>query len=245
MMGLLGGAGWGGLGKVRMRMVVGLWVLAAASAGMAQRRVTFPLVRGAGMVAGDLYGSGAGSGMVGLVLAHGGRFDEKSWKPQAEEFARAGFLVLAVRFRGDKFNPDGSPSAEGSDEDNAADVLAAAAYLRKMGAKTVDAIGASLGGDAVGDADAKSPGAFERMVFFGSEGGDAPETLSGRKLYLVARDDRSGDGLRLPGIEEHYKRAREPKRLVVVDGSAHAQYLFATDEGPKVMKELMEFLLGK
>jgi pimeloyl-ACP methyl ester carboxylesterase len=161
------------------------------------------------------------------------------------EFARAGFLVLAVRFRGDGFSPNGMPSANGSDADNAADVLAAAAYLRKAGAKTVDAIGGSLGGDAVGDADAGSPGTFERVVFLASEGGDAPEKLSGRKLYLVARDDRSGDGLRLPGIEAHYERAPEPKKLVVVDGSAHAQYLFGTDEGPAVMKAVMEFLQGK
>jgi dienelactone hydrolase len=239
---------------MKLRIVIAVLVVVAAIPVIAQRRVSFPLGNEAGlrppeamnntvvMVAGDLYGRGT----RGLILAHGGRFDEKSWKPQAEEFARAGFLVLAVRFRGDKFNPDGSPSAEGSDADNAADVVAAAAYLRSVGAKTVDVIGASLGGDAVGDADAISaPGTFDRVVFLGSEGGDEPEKLSGRKLYLVARDDRSGEGLRLPGIEAHYKRAPEPKKLVVVDGSTHAQYLFGTDEGPRVMRELMGFLEGR
>lgn len=225
-------------------------VVAAASVAVAQRRVTFPLVSWPDeeppraiydtvvIVSGDLYGRG----VRGLVLAHGGRFDETGWKPQAEEFARAGFLVLAVRFRGDGLNPDGTPSANGSDVQNTGDVLAAAAYLRKSGAKTVDAIGGSLGGDAVGDADAKSPGTFDRMVFLGSEGGDAPEKLTGRKLYLVAQEDKSADGLRLPGIEAHYKRAPEPKKLVVVPGTAHAQYLFGTDEGPKVMKTIMDFL---
>jgi hypothetical protein len=79
-------------------------------------------------------------------------------------------------------------------------------------------------------------------VFLGSEGGDSPEKLTGRKLFLVARDDRSGDGLRLPGIREHYARAPAPKKLVVVPGSAHAQYLFDTDEGPAVMREILEFL---
>lgn len=233
-----------GMRLTRLPVAIAMWVvlLAAAIASSAQRRVTFPLVSGSGMVSGDLYGSGAGSERGGLVLAHGGRFDETSWKPEAEEFARAGFLVLAVRFRGDGLNPDGSPSANGPDADNAADVLAAAAYLRKAGVKTVDAIGGSLGGDAVGDADAKSPGTFDRMVFLGSEGGDAPEKLTGRKLYLVADDDRSADGLRLPGIEAHYKRAPEPKKLVPVPGMAHAQYLFGTDEGPKVMKAIMDFL---
>ena len=227
---------------MKLRIGIAVWaMIAAASVCAAQRRVTFPLVSGSRTVAGDLYGSGT----RGLVLAHGGRFDEKSWKPQAEEFARAGFLVLAVRFRGDGLNPDGTPSANGSDADNAADVIAAAWFMRKTGAKTVDAIGGSLGGDAVGEADAQSPGTFDRVVFLGSEGGDAPEKLTGRKLYLVARDDRSADGLRLPGIEAHYKRAPKPKKLVVVDGSAHAQYLFATDEGPAVMKTIMEFLTAR
>jgi dienelactone hydrolase len=231
-----------GFDRLKRRIAVAVWVVAAASTMWAQRTVTFPLVNRAAQVQGDLYGSGTS----GLILAHGGRFDEKSWKPQAEEFARKGFVVLAVRFRGDTMNPDGSPSAEGSDADNAADVLAAAAYLRKMGAKTVSAIGGSLGGDAVGDADTMGrPGTFDRMVFLGSEGGEHPEKLSGRKLYLVARDDRSGYGLRLPGIEAHYEQAPEPKKLVIVDGSAHAQYLFGTDEGPKVMREIEEFLQGQ
>jgi dienelactone hydrolase len=228
---------------MRLRVLIVVWLAMAAGAAFGQRRVTFPLVSGAGtgqgVVEGDLYGSG----LRGLVLAHGGRFDEKSWKKQAEVFERAGFLVLAVRFRGDRFNSDGSPSAEGSYPDNAQDVLAAVAYLHRVGAKTVDAVGGSLGGDAVGDADAMSaPGNIDRTVFLGSEGGDSPEKLTGRKLFLVARDDRSGDGLRLPGIREHYARAPEPKKLVVVEGSAHAQYLFDTDEGPAVMREILEFL---
>jgi dienelactone hydrolase len=176
------------------------------------------------------------------VLAHGGRFDEKSWKPQAEIFAASGYVVLAVRFPGDTVNADGSPSAEGSDAENAADVLAAVAYLHGMGMKKVYAVGGSLGGTAVGDADAMSAaGNIERMVFLGSEGGDSPEKLSGRKLFIVARDDRSDDGLRLPGIEANYKRTPEPRKLVVVEGSAHAQYLFDTEEGPRVMREILGF----
>lgn len=223
------------------KLFVAAAMVMVASVGVAQRRVTFPLMSGTGVVSGDLYGSGE----RGLILAHGGQFDEKSWKPQAEEFARAGFLVLAVRFRGDTFHKDGSPSAEGSYPDNKADVMAAATYLRKIGAKTIDAVGGSLGGDAVGDADEESPGMFERVVIMGAAGGNAPEKLTGRKLFLVARDDREGDGLRLPGIEAGYKRAPEPKKLVVVNGSAHAQYLFATAEGPSVMRVIMEFLTAR
>jgi pimeloyl-ACP methyl ester carboxylesterase len=190
----------------------------------------------------DLYGSG----MRGVILAHGGRFNKESWKKQAEILAGNGFTVLAINYRGDTVNSDGTPSARGSDEDNAADVMAAAAYLRTLGMKAVFAIGGSLGGDAVGNADANLPaGSIDRVVFLGSEGGDAPEKLRGRKLFVVARDDSNGSGPRLPGISKHYERAPRPKELVVLDGSAHAQYLFDTDQGPRLMNEILQFLLAK
>jgi dienelactone hydrolase len=211
-------------------------------AGLAQKPVIITVPGATVAVHGDLYGSGP----RGLLLAHGGRFNKESWAPQARAFADAGFTVLAINFRGDTVNKDGSPSAEGSDADNAADVLASVRYLHGLGLKSVSAVGASLGGDAVGDADAAAdPGEFDRVVFFGSEGGGHPEKLAGRKLYIVARGDASGDGLRLPGIEAHFARAPEPKKLVVLDGTAHAQFLFATDEGPKVMKAILQFLLEK
>jgi pimeloyl-ACP methyl ester carboxylesterase len=222
-----------------MRRLVLLCLLLSLRPGLGQRLVHFPVPNAQGEIQGDLYGAGTKA----LILAHGGRFNKESWRSQAEEFARGGFLVLAIRFRGDSPNPDGSPSSEGSEADNAEDVLAAAAYLRKTGAKTVSAVGASLGGDAVGDADARSaPGTFDRIVLLGSQGGDAPAKLNGRKLFIVAREDRSGSGLRLPTITEHFRSAPEPKRLVVLDGSAHAQFLFATRQGPLVMKTILQFL---
>jgi dienelactone hydrolase len=190
----------------------------------------------------DLYGSGRRA----VLLAHGGRFNKDSWRKQAPVLARAGFLVLAINFRGDTFNADGSPSARGSDDDNATDVLAAAAYLRGVGASTVSAVGASLGGDAVGDAQTRShTGVFDRMVFLGSEGGDTPAKLGGRKLFIVARDDSNGAGPRLPGIARHCKEAPEPKKLVVLKGTAHAQFLFDTDQGPRILNEILEFIREK
>jgi pimeloyl-ACP methyl ester carboxylesterase len=207
----------------------------------AQRPVVIPMA-GHEQIQGDLYGAGSRA----IVLAHGGRFNKESWAPQARVLADAGFTVLAINFRGDRLNPDGSPSAEGSDADNAADVVAAVRYLRANGAKTVFAIGGSLGGDAVGNADVLlNPGEMERVVFLGCEGGDHPEQLNGRKLYIVARNDTSGSGLRLPGIQDHFARAPQPKKLVIVDGSAHAQYLFGSDQGPQVMHEILAFLSAK
>ncbi len=206
---------------------------------LAQQAVTFPLLNQATQVQADLYGAGTRA----VVLAHGGRFHKESWNKQAQTLANSGFMVLAIAFRGDDLNPDGSPGSSGSTADNRADVLAAVSYLHQKGAKTVSAVGASLGGDAVGEANAKSaPGHINRIVFLGSAGGDAPEKLTGRKLFIIARQDRSGSGLRLPEVSSHYARAPQPKRLVILEGSAHAQYLFDTDQGPRVMKEIVRFL---
>jgi pimeloyl-ACP methyl ester carboxylesterase len=209
---------------------------------LAQRPVTITVPDKSAPVHGDLYGSGS----RGLVLAHGGRFNKESWKDQATVFANAGFTVLAINFRGDAVNKDGTPSAEGSDADNAADVLAAVRYLHALGLQSVSAIGGSLGGDAVGEADAQAkPGEFDRIVFLASNGGNHPEKLKGPKLYIVARDDKSGDGLRLPEIRAHYARAPKPKKLVIVEGTAHAQFLFATGEGPKVLNKILKFVSAR
>jgi dienelactone hydrolase len=230
--------GWSHKMKLRYLLVICIACF-AASHTFGQRLVTFPLQGKPVEIQADLYGSGT----RGVVLAHGGRFHKESWKKQAQALADAGFLVLAVRFRGDAFNPDGSPDSSGSTADNAADVLAAVSYLHRSGAKTVSAVGASLGGDAVGEADAQSkPGNIARIVLLGSSGGDHPEKLSGRKLFIVARDDRSGSGLRLPEISSNYERAPQPKKLVILKGSAHAQYLFDTDQGPRLLSEILRFL---
>jgi hypothetical protein len=32
--------------------------------------------------------------------------------------------------------------------------------------------------------------------------------------------------------------------LVILDGSAHAQFIFATDQGERLMREILRFLSG-
>jgi pimeloyl-ACP methyl ester carboxylesterase len=225
--------------EVIARCLLSICVACFSSHTYGQRSVTFPLLRHPGEIQADLYGSGT----RGVILAHGGRFNKESWKKQAQAFANAGFLVLALRFRGDVSNPDGSPGSFGSHADNAADVLAAVSYLHRTGVTTISAVGASLGGDAVGDADAQSkPGDIARIVFLGSSGGSAPEKLTGRKLFIVARKDSSASGLRLPEISKNYQKAPQPKKLVILEGSAHAQYLFDTDQGPRLLNEILRFL---
>lgn len=222
----------------------GILLLVAVGHAFAQQTVSIPIPKTQQQIQADLYEATSHHGAWrGIVLAHGGSFDRASWRKQAQVLVEKGFVVLAISFRGDRKNPDGSPGSFGETPDNATDVLAAVRYLHDRGAKQLSAIGASMGGDAVGEADARSPsGEMDRIVLLGSSGGEFPEKLRGRKLFLVAREDSSEDGPRLPEISQHYAKAPDPKKLVVLDGSAHAQFLFDTNQGPRVMKEILQFV---
>jgi esterase/lipase len=212
-----------------------LTVLLFSSFAAAQEHVSFPAPDGYRLHA-DLYGKGP----RGVVLAHGGRFTMQSWDKQARNLAKAGFRVLALDFRG---YGQTIPGTQTSDDKTYPDVLTAVRYLHSTGAKSVSVVGASMGGDAAADAAiAARPGEIERIVFLASDGGDTPERLSGRKLFIVSRNDGSSEGLRLPTISEHYGRAPAPKQLVVLEGSAHAQFIFDTGQGSRLMHELLRFL---
>jgi len=126
------------------------------------------------------------------------------------------------------------------------DVLAAVRYLRRTGAKSVSVVGGSMGAGAAGDASiASRPGEIDRLVLLGGAPNGPAEKLKSSSLFIVARDDSSGDGPRLPRIQEQYKKAPEPKALIILNGSAHAQYLFQTDQGERVMREILHFLSAK
>lgn len=198
----------------------------------APKEVSFPGADG-GEVWGDLYGVGD----RGLVLAHGMRFNKGSWAKQAEVFAKVGFRVLAIDFRGYGKSHGPDPSSSGSGE-KYQDVLAAVRYLRANGIKTVSVIGASMGGGASGNALIHSRrGEIDRLVLLANVPVEAPERLTGPKLFVTSR----GDGLAAK-VREQFEKAPEPKELLLLDGSAHAQNLFETDQGERLMNKLLDFL---
>ena len=203
----------------------------------AQQTISFSTEDG-GRICADLYGQGARA----VVLAHGGRFNKESWREQAEDLASKGFRILAIDFRG--FGCSTGPGQ--SDFDSAPfakDVLAAVRYMKANGAKTVSVVGGSFGGSAAGDASIQSaPGEIDRIVLLGAAPNQPAEKLKSRALFIVARDDSNGSGLRLPGIRAQYEKAPQPKELIVLDGSAHAQFLFQTDQSSRVMQEIVRFL---
>ena len=214
-----------------------LLALATATLASAQHRISFSTEDG-GQVCADLYGRGARA----VVLAHGGRFTKESWRLQARTLVSAGFRVLAIDFRG--FGCSTGPGQ--ADFDNAPfekDVLAAVRYLKAHGARSVSVVGGSFGGSAAGDASIRSaPGEIDRIVLLGAAPNLPAKGLKSRALFLVAREDSNGAGPRLPEIRTQYESAPGPKELIVLDGDAHAQFLFQTDQGARVMREILRFL---
>ncbi len=222
----------------RMSCILSVGIAAAVLAGCAKpEHGSFPTQDG-GVVHADMYGDGD----RGVVLAHGGRFNKETWATQAQTLAKAGFRVLAIDFRG-RGQSRGGPQATSRD-DVRFDVLAAVRYLHELDVKTVSVVGASFGGWAAAQAAVEAAqGEIDRIVLLAASAIDEPERMQGRKLFITTRDDFSGSGvLRLPEIRDQYERAPDPKQLVILEGSAHAQHIFETDQGERLMREILRFL---
>ncbi len=187
---------------------------------------------------GRIQATNYGSEPDAVLLVHGGRFTKESWKPQIPAFRAEGFRVLAVDLRGRGSSVGGEDGPEGVFHD----VVAAVKHLRSSGAQRVFVVGASYGGWASAKASQAMPGEIDRLVLLACPV-DAPESLEGRKLFILAREDFRGEGtLRLPEIEEDFDLSPEPKELVVLDGKAHAQFLFETEQSELLLDEILRFL---
>jgi len=228
------------MGSIVRILAAVLAVLCYSLTASGQTSVSFPTEDG-GVVFADLYGKGD----LAIVLAHGGRFNKESWANQAQTLEAAGFEVLAIDFRG-----YGKSRGPGDSDPMSAplylDVLAAVRFLREHGAKSVFVVGGSMGGAAAGDASiASRPGEIDRVILLGAAPNQAAEKLKSAILYIVARDDASADGPRLPRIRQQFEKSPQPKELVVLEGSAHAQFLFQTNQSERVMREILRFLSAK
>ncbi|MDQ6760563.1 MAG: alpha/beta hydrolase [Acidobacteriota bacterium] len=210
-------------------IVVALMITALAEA---QEHVSFPTQDG-GIVYADVYGRGDRA----VVLAHGARFDKGSWEKQGRELAQAGFRAVALDFRGYGKSRGGRISQSPHDE-LYLDVLAAVQYLHGTGAKTVSVVGASMGGGAAGRAAVQAdPGQIDGLVLLAAMPIDKPERMTCRKLFITSQGDPIADKVR-----DQYRRSPEPKELLILDGSAHAQNIFATDQGERLMEAIERFL---
>jgi acetyl esterase/lipase len=226
------------MGRTALIALLVAAALASAVRLSAQEPISFATEDG-GLIHADLYGEGERA----VVLAHGGRFNKASWAPQARVLAAAGFRVVALDFRG-YGESRGPGDADVLSAPLYLDVLAAVRWLRANGAKSVAVIGGSMGGGAAAEASIHAAsGEIDRLVLLAPMAIQTPEKIRGEKLYILSRDDLGpGDKPRLPKIREQFERVPEPKEWIVLEGAAHAQALFETDQGERLMGEIVRFL---
>jgi pimeloyl-ACP methyl ester carboxylesterase len=209
-----------------------LAMLQLAAAAQSPQDVSFATADG-GMIDADLYGQGT----QGVVFAHGAVFNKQSWAPLAKRIASLGYRALAIDFRGYGNSKSGN-DAYGLDQD----VLAAVHWLHAQGVKSVSVVGGSMGGGAAARAATEvERGQIDKLILLSPVPIEHPEQLkAGSILYIASRDESLAAEIR-----QQYAEAPQPKQLVLLDGSAHAQNIFATTQAQHLSDVIVHFLTGQ
>ncbi len=203
------------------------------------QRVSVPVADAA--LPADVYGQG----LEGVVLvAHGGYSTRESWAEEAQLLANSGFRVLVLETRGAiAFRAGRETDCLYDAHCIAQDIVAAVRRLRSDGARSVAVIAGSAGGGAAAQASIDAPGLVDRLILLAPMSIDTPERATGSKLVIVARDDLGPEGRpRLADIREQYDRTPDPKELLILDGSAHGQRIFWTDQDEALRRAIIQFL---
>jgi len=161
-----------------------------------------------------------GEGDYGVVMAHGAAYDAASWEEQAQEIAGSGIVALAPE--------DTSPE----------NLLASIEYLKEeRGVQDVALMGASAGGSAVLRAANEEPEAADQLILL-SATGDVAGLGEEPKLFVASE----GEGM----AEEVRQMAEEApgnqNEALILPGDAHAQAIFRTGEGDRLMQAILERL---
>jgi pimeloyl-ACP methyl ester carboxylesterase len=184
-----------------------------------------------------LKGAVLGRGSTGVVLAHTTGADRCQWLPFARELAKKGYRALVFDMRGY------GASTGITNTDPQLDVIAAAAELRRRGAKKIVLAGASMGGTGVvvaapvirpavsGVAELSAPTLFSTANALA-----AVKKLRLPALFVAGRDD--GD---FPAASRALFRAAatKDKKLHIAPSSWHGVDLVYL---PPVKKLLFDFL---
>jgi len=184
-----------------------------------------------------LEGSVLGRGTTGVVMAHTTSADRCQWLPFARELAAKGYRALVFDMRG-----YGSSSGI-ANTDPHLDVMAAAAELRRRGAKKIVLLGASMGGTGVVSAAPTIRPAVSGVVelsaptaFGATNALAAVRRLKRPSLFVAGRVD--GDFAAASRTLFRASAAKD-KRLVIAPTSWHGVDLVAL---PTVRKLVLDFV---
>jgi alpha-beta hydrolase superfamily lysophospholipase len=175
-----------------------------------------------------------GKGKQAVVLAHGAIFNKESWNNLARTLADNGLTVLAIDFRGY------GKSTSGKDQHALhQDILAAVRFLHKQKTiENVSVLGASMGGGAAAQAAIRAtPGEIDELILLSPAPVKHPEKLQGNILYIASKNEAL-----FAQIKAQYEKAPKPKQFLLLEGSAHAQHIFKTDQSEALTQNILIFL---
>lgn len=167
-------------------------------------------------------------------MAHGSVFNKESWQKLPKTLTDNGFSVLALDFRGYGASRSGDKGSALYE-----DILAATRYLHdQKQMKSVSVIGASMGGGAAAKAAIEArKGEIDKLILISPAPISHPEQMRGKILFIASKDE-SMIGL----INDQYEKASELKQLQLIEGSAHAQHIFKTEQGETLTRTILDFL---
>lgn len=192
----------------------------------------------------SLGGIELGGGTTGIVLSH--QLDQTtcSWLPYGNELADAGYRVLAYDFAG-----NGVSASPPDDDTMDANVLAAAAFLRKEGATSIVLMGASMGATAsIVAGSAASPKVAGVISLSGpstwneENALDAAKQLSVPVLYIAGAND--DPQFAVAARKMYDATPGTAKTLVIADSDRHGALLLSKDapDAAKVRADVTDFL---
>ena len=161
-----------------------------------------------------------GEGDSGAVLSHGVAYNAASWEEQGQALAENGVVALAVE--------DTSPE----------NLRSAVEYLEEeYGVESVALIGASAGARSVLEAAEEYPEEVDQMILL-SGTGDVSGLGKYPKLFVASEGE---------GIAEEVRRMADEapgdeNEALILSGDAHAQAIFQTEEGERLMQVILERL---
>jgi pimeloyl-ACP methyl ester carboxylesterase len=169
---------------------------------------------------GDTWAIAWGEGDRGVVLAHGAAYDAASWEAQGQTLGEDGVVALAVE--------DVSPGS----------LRFAVDYLKEeYDVESVALVGASAGAGPVLQVAEEDPEEISQIILLSGIGevsglGEYP------KLFVASEGEEVSEQVRQMAEEAPGDR----NEALILPGSAHAQAIFRTEEGDRLMQAILERL---
>ncbi len=169
---------------------------------------------------GDSWAIVWGEGDRGVVLSHGAAYDAASWESQGQALEENGMVALAVE--------DVSPGS----------LRLAIDYLREeYDVESVALIGASAGAGPVLQIAEEDPEEVGQIMLL-SGIGDVSGLGEYPKLFVASEGEEISERVRRMAEEAPGDR----NEALILPGSAHAQAIFRTEEGDRLMQNILERL---